>query len=798
MQSREESRRNLGPAIGLIISISIGLLQLMNSFSRPELWTVDLRFALRGAQDMSDRVVLIDIDDQTLKDSGWPIARSDYASLIAIAAENGAKAVGFDLVLTNSLDKEDDALLGKMAKAAIPVIFPAEFLFAASTSVPTQIPSGIDVSGDVISLWQATGINLPIPPLLESTHQLAHVQFNNTDDGVYRKVPLVVAYGQQKYLSLGFQLALLAEGISNPKLAIKDGSLHILDSDIEPIPIDAKGTAIIGYRNVGGAKLAAYPLHTILDAYVDQSEGMPADLELKTIFKDKVVLVGPSAKSIGDLGPTPFFSNSPLVLAHVNTLDNVLTGGFVRKATSLFNFVFVLLIGMLVVVISFGSKAHFNALYSIGLAVIVLGFGHVLFESFHLQVAFIAPLLNMLVVHVSILVYNYAVRDKDERLIRQAFSRYVSPQILTQIVNSPGLLATHGEKKTITIMFSDIKGYTALSNEMPTDEVMKILNAYLNVMVEEIFAYDGTVDKIMGDGIMCFFGDPVFTKRHAHNAVGCAISMHKKLKGLQEKLKTNSNIELQTRIGIATGEVFVGNIGSAAHLEYTAIGAAVNLAARLEANGTPGQTTLSAETYHLIQDEFQCSPIKLELKGYSNSVSAYEVDGLVDSSEALRAKERQYEDMRSAARLDFSAEVRVEADGLGFPAKCLNISSGGMFLAYDNPLPKGTELAVIARLPYGKSQELYRIDAVVVRVEDESGINGVGMGVQFMQVTCESINALQHLLDNIYGKKKEVDAKIVKRGTDTFGREVFKMRLSKELENLVSSPSSKEKESPNE
>lgn len=785
MSESEAGKKNLAVPIAIFVSALVIFLQYSGFFDRPELWTVDLRFHARGAEPMDDRIVLVDINDQTLKDSGWPLSRAEYANLIAIAAENGAHAVGFDLVLANPQNAEEDQLLGQVAKAAVPVIFPAEFLFAGSTTVPGQIPKGIDFKSDESKAWQASGVNLPIPPLLQSTKMLAHVQFNNTKDGVYRQVPIVVSYGNQMYPSLGFQMALYAAGVSEPEILMKDGWITVENSDLAPIPVDKTGTATIGYKNVGGAKINAIPLHTVLDAYLDAQEGIPTEIKLKDIFSNKIVIVGPSAKSIGDLGPTPFFSNTPLVLGHVNTADNVLTGGFIRQVPFLMDCLIILLCGLLAALVSRGQRAHYNALVTIGASTLLFGVGYLLFTFKQVQISLVSPFLNIILCHVLLLIYNYAIRDKHERLIRQAFSRYVSPEILNEIVNTPDLLRTRGSKKTISIMFSDIKGYTALSNEMSTDEIMQILNAYLNIMVEEIFAFNGTVDKIMGDGIMCFFGDPVYTEDHALNAVRCATSMHKKLQSLQEKWNKESGVELQTRIGVATGEVFVGNIGSAAHLEYTAIGSAVNLAARLEANGRPGKTTLSSETYHKVKNEIVCRAIKLELKGYAKTVEAYEVESDDRVEQSLQEKQRMYEEMRQTKRLDFESGVLLEVDGHTVSATCLNISSGGMFISYDNPFPKGTETAIIARLPYGKTKELYRIDSVVVRLEDESGPNGIGMGVKFMQVTCESMTALEHLVKSMYGQT-EVQAGLVQRNTDTFGREILTMQMSDELSELIS------------
>jgi adenylate cyclase len=222
------------------------------------------------------------------------------------------------------------------------------------------------------------------------------------------------------------------------------------------------------------------------------------------------------------------------------------------------------------------------------------------------------------------------LRERERGILRSAFGSYVDPEHLERILDAPEkYLALGGARKVVTLLFSDIQGYTGLSNSLPAETVIGLMREYLSAMTEHVRAHGGRVDKIMGDGIMAVFGDPVPNAEHAKAAVRVALEMQRTLSKLRAQWVKEGAGALAIRIGIATGEVFVGNIGSpGAKLEYTALGPTVNLAARLEGRAGPGGVLVSAATREAIGADFEVTPVPgLQLKGFAEPQDAFAVLG---------------------------------------------------------------------------------------------------------------------------------------------------------------------------
>jgi adenylate cyclase len=226
-----------------------------------------------------------------------------------------------------------------------------------------------------------------------------------------------------------------------------------------------------------------------------------------------------------------------------------------------------------------------------------------------------------------ITVYWYSTEDRERRQLRSAFKTYVSKQMLAQIIDNPQSLALTGQRKEMTIMFSDVRKFSTLSDKIEPELIHRLLNLYFSQMTQIAFKYDGFVDKFIGDGLLCFFGDPIFHHDHALRAVRAAIDMQQAVRRIGPEIQGTLGLEpIVIRIGINTGSVIVGNMGSAERMEYTVLGSEVNLAQRLEASATPGQIMISHKTYEYVKQDVDVRDMgEIKVKGFENPVKVYEV-----------------------------------------------------------------------------------------------------------------------------------------------------------------------------
>jgi adenylate cyclase len=226
----------------------------------------------------------------------------------------------------------------------------------------------------------------------------------------------------------------------------------------------------------------------------------------------------------------------------------------------------------------------------------------------------------------SIVIYRYVHEEKEKEALRRSFEAYFPPLIVEKIMANPDMIASGGQKKELTILFSDIRNFTGYSSSMTPDHVQSLLNEYFEAMTEIVFKYEGTVDKFIGDGLMVFFGDPVPQPDHAIRCVRAAIDMQKKVNEIKKKWVKSGDLPIEIRIGISTGMVIVGNMGSSKRLSYTVLGSDVNLAQRLESNAPTGGILISERTHELIEGLIPTGPQKeIRAKGFDDPVCAYEI-----------------------------------------------------------------------------------------------------------------------------------------------------------------------------
>ncbi len=343
-------------------------------------------------------------------------------------------------------------------------------------------------------------------------------------------------------------------------------------------------------------------------------------------LRDKIVLISDVSTGSADLGPAPTDVSYPLSGLHTSVLHTILTQSFLRQWTSaqmllpeLGLFVVVLLLGLR------GSSVTFIA-GAVGLAsgYLVLVAAAFFYGQWILQV--IRPTLFIVLAAGTVTVHRFINGEKEKAVLRRTFEAYFPPSVVRKIIAHPDSLLATGHKKELTILFSDIESFTTHSERLSPYQIQRYLNEYFEEMVEIVFGYKGTVDKYIGDGLMVFFGDPDPQPDHALQCVRAAMAMQMKARELSQRWESEGGMPLRIRIGINTGEVVVGNMGSARRLSYTVLGSAVNLAQRLESNAPAGGIMISERTRSLLHEHVKTRSLgEIPLKGIEQNVSVHVV-----------------------------------------------------------------------------------------------------------------------------------------------------------------------------
>ncbi|HCV42942.1 MAG TPA: hypothetical protein DGH68_05625 [Bacteroidetes bacterium] len=374
------------------------------------------------------------------------------------------------------------------------------------------------------------------------------------------------------------------------------------------------------------------------------------------MFKDKIVLVGSMAPEEHDLFPVSFARGLQVgdnlmygVEIHANVIESVLRNEFLRKqsATTEILLIFILTVATFVAISAFKSSktehaflVELNGFLFVVAGVFIIGYAAlVLFNKQNYLLTAISPILAVVAGYVSSTVYHFVVERKQRMLIKAMFSTYVNPSVVEELILNPDKLKLGGERRELTVMFSDIEGFTTISEQMESQKLVSLLNEYLSAMTELVMKHDGTLDKFEGDAIVAFWGAPILQDDHAMRACLCALQMQEALVEIRRLWKEQNKPCINVRIGINTGEMVVGNMGGAGKFDYTVIGDSVNLASRLEGTNRQYKTGIlvSEQTYALVKGRILGREVDLiSVKGRSAPLRIFELlrvsDGGVDRS----------------------------------------------------------------------------------------------------------------------------------------------------------------------
>lgn len=648
-------RRHLPLLLGLAASLLALGLQHLGVLTEVENVATDLMMRLRGPRPVDSRIAIVAIDETSVDAYGqWPWPRTVIAELIDRLSAAGAGAIALDIVFSEpsrsdervDLRPEDEALATAIERAGNVIL---GFFFRAKRT--GAAPPGADpanVAGAAIGLVfndPECGFSVPwraaLEPNLDRLAAVAAGQgfFSNERraTGKMRRYDLVIAHGAKscpgaadcpaaracgehlyfpalalaavaRFTDLGLSIA--GEGRA-PELALGEGA----------IATDQGGSLLVNYHGPRGA----YPIFPVVDVLTGKVS--PEALRGKLLF------VGATETGIGDFQVTPFGEVAGVEI-HAHAADNLLHDdglrqGLVEDALSLLA---LLALGPLVALsVSSARRYLVGSLAAIAAVLAWLPVAYAAFRAgHHLQV--VAPALAGVVALVATLRYQIAYVDRDKRRIRSVFERYVSKSIVEEVLSDPERVKLGGEKRVLTVLFSDIRGFTDLSERLDPQQVTRLLNQYFTPMTRLVIAHGGTLDKYMGDALMAFFGAPGTQPDHATRACRAALAMRAELVHLNAAWKRSGELrdgeELGVGIGLATGEASVGNMGSEEIFDYTVIGDTVNLGSRIEGlNKQYGTSILISEaTAAAVGKGFLLREVdRVRVKGKQVPVTLYEV-----------------------------------------------------------------------------------------------------------------------------------------------------------------------------
>ena len=694
--------------IGLgITSLVVFSYWFFPSSLRPfELMYQNAHFRLRGPLAPGPEVVIAAIDEKSIDELGrWPWPRKTLTQLVDKLVERQARVIGFDMVFSSPDEssgiqnlwkmyqelqtqktagpkalqtieryiKESDydaqfaEVLGNSRRAVLGYFFHFQPQGLGHLSAqerhqffnnikPAQFIGFIkekkEVDLSAIEFRSAFAVESNIPVLSKAVKEVGFISIDVEDDRSIRKLPLIVKYHdsgtRQDYFFPPLSVRVLEKYLEGT-LLFRVGSFGVetvlLDGEY-PLEFltNEKGEMLINFMGAGGT----FPHYSVSDIINDRMETVPPGS-----LKDKIVLIGATAPGLENIKLTPFDSAYPGVEIHATLIDNILHKNSLYQPewTPLADSAYLVMLGLFLTGLYTRIRPAYGILAWVFTAIAQFYFSQWMFVNKKMWMSDIFPFLENTLILASLLFYRYTTEVKQKQHIQNVFTKYLSSTVIDQLIKDPARLKLGGEQKELTALFTDIAGFTTFSEQMTPEDLVNHLNAYLTEMTNILFKYEGTLDKYDGDAIKAFFGAPLFFEEHARRACWVGIEMQDRLRQLRQQWKEEGKPELRMRVGINTGQMVVGNMGSKNRMNYGINGDSVNLAARLESvNKEYGtECLISDSTYqqareHVVVREMdsirvmgRATPVKVyELMGKAGCVDENILDMLPVFQEGLR------------------------------------------------------------------------------------------------------------------------------------------------------------------
>ena len=623
-------------AAGIVLALSVIALFVADErgLDVPFLQTLELKtydMRLRGLESAPARhVTIAAIDEASLARLGrWPWSRATFAALAERLDQLGARVIAFDLFFpereSSRADGEFARAIGATKKVVLGTVFAerpedVRHLGPAGLDAARQsiAPQSIGNAEDVFPMRALYGVMVNIQELQRGAAYVGHINMPADMDGVVRRAPLIARFDGRYFPAFDVQAARAFLQIDAPQLDVAPYGLVGLRLGERHVPLDESGHLLVRHRRHGS--FATVSIADILDNRADA-----------TLLRDRVVLVGNTATAIGDVRVTPFGATLPGVEIRASIIESLIQGDALQRPEWMMLVDAALMAAvalMLIVLLPRLGVTGGGALAAVLLAG-YMALAVYVFRAEGLWLSMVYPALLIMLLFASATLVHYFSTFSEKRYLKRAFQHYVPPAVVESLVADAGRLRLGGEKRELTVLFSDIRGFTTLSEAMEPEDLVKLMNEYFTLMTEKVFAHRGSLDKYIGDAIMAVYGAPIAEPQHPFLACRSALDMVRALRALQQSLRGRGLPAIDIGIGINTGPMIVGNMGSADRFNYTVVGDAVNLASRIEhLNKEYGTNVLVSEhTFEHVKDEFPLSREvdRVQVRGRTQPVRLFEL-----------------------------------------------------------------------------------------------------------------------------------------------------------------------------
>ena len=599
---------------------------------------LDAKFRLRGPRTPSQDLIIVGLDDRTTSQLGSArvFERHHAAALVDAISSGGPAVIGFDILYSDAdvSDEANDRMFAEAIERAGNVVLGVYLDLKQTTGtseveelspelqelvIEKQVFPAVRRNGNdaATTMVQGSDLVMPLPELGRAAASFGFVNFHPDAEGFLRHQPQFIEWGGRLYPSLDLQMLKRYTNSSSVTVTKQDGRIESVQVGDYTIPTDRFGRYMVNFNGPSNT----YPLVS----WVDVEEGRVDP----SIFHDKIVIVGPHAIGLGDVVPTPFDPVLPGVELHANVIDNIISQRYLVRSTmtTMVDLGLILVFGFAVALYMPKMGATRSIFYASLAFLLFTAFNVWVFLQFRWVLSYIYPGLALATTSGSLIAYKYLTEEREKKKTKQVFSHYLDQAVIDQVIDQPEKLKLGGEKHELTVLFSDIRGFSTFSERMTPQELVGFLNTYFDQMTDIIFKYKGTLDKLIGDAVMCFWGHPIEIEDHALRATIASLEMMQAVREMQRTVKLPGGHVFDIGIGVNSGEMVVGNMGSQNRFSYTVMGDEVNLGARLEGlNKFYGTNILVTDsTYEAIKHRVFCRELdRVKVKGKDHAVTLYE------------------------------------------------------------------------------------------------------------------------------------------------------------------------------
>ena len=679
---RHTIRALIGLLIVLLMLLHVSGVLPLSPVTKLELWSYDTRLNMTMSNSLDERIAIVDIDEKSLKQQGhWPWSRNKLAHLVdRLFDDYEVRVLGMDAVFAEP--DLSSGLQGMQAiqsehfshdqglRAAIEKLSPSldyDQLFANSLknrkvvlayvflqegeakvgALPAPVLPAAYFKEQPVSLMQASGYTANLANLQAQAYAAGYFNASPDQDGISRRLPMLVQYHDQVYEAFASAVARAANDpagarSTKPALAVH-ADAEQLRIGKNRIPVNDDLAALIPYRGAQGSF-----------RYVSATDVISNKVD-KAILKNKIVLLGTTAAGLMDLRATPMQNVYPGVEVHANMVAGILDGNIKQNPayTQGLEFILLLLVGSLLA-FSLPSLSPSAATLLTALCLgLLLGLNWLAWQAGNLALPLAALLVTISTLYFFNMAYGFFFESRLKRQLGRLFGLYIPPELVDEMAQNPNSYSLASQSRHMTVLFTDVRDFTSIAEGMAPEQLSLLMNRFLSPMTQAIHQHRGTIDKYMGDAIMAFWGAPVADNQHATHAVQAALAMTDALAGLQDDFAAQGWPAIRIGIGLNSGDMVVGNMGSTFRMAYTVLGDAVNLGSRLEGlTKYYGLSIIVSEDTKVLAPDFVYRELdRVRVKGRDKPLAIYEVVGAkAEVGEQVLADLQQYHAALAAYR----------------------------------------------------------------------------------------------------------------------------------------------------